>query len=270
MVKKKPALSSQSAALSAEFLDQVSCFETLRAYCGKIFCVASHLARLEDSCEGIGRTLPVKKDELERWIVASLRESTFRDAMIRLSIHWKEGIEGVFLLIIREFSGYPSPWYEKGVNLSTAIARRWTLRAQDPQIKSSAYLSGVFAALDQRGAATHEFIFLNEAGYITEGSVSNLFIVKAKRLLTPAVSSGILRGVTRGLVIDLAKKRGHPIAETFLTRHDVYSADECFMANTSSEVLPVVSVDGRDIAEGKPGVITRSLAQDFKKYIQKN
>ena len=147
-------------------------------------------------------------------------------------------------------------------------------------------MSGVLAALDGRRPAPHEFIFMNEAGVVAEGSVSNLFIVnhaldtrlrisqvkggvKAKRLLTPAARSGILRGVTRGTVIDLAKKRGLSVAETLLTRHDIYSAEECFMANTSSEVLPVVSVDGRDIAAGKPGVITQTLAQDFKKYVHR-
>ena len=252
--------------MSAKLLDRVSVFETLRAYSGKIFCLAAHLERLEDSCEGIGHPLPLGKDELERWIAAQLRESAFPDAMIRFSVHWKAKLEGALLLMIREFRGHPASWYEKGVHLSTAVAKRWSLRAQNPQIKSSMYMSGVMAALDQRRSDPHEFIFLNEAGYVAEGSVSNLFIVKAKSLLTPAVHSGILRGVTRGLVMDLAKKRGLEVVETFFTRHDVYSADECFMANTSSEVLPVVSVDGREIGAGTPGVITQRLAQDFKKY----
>ena len=255
--------------MSAEFLDQVSVFETLRAYGGKIFCIDAHLARLEDSCEGIGRPLPFEKGELKHWIARALQESALSDARVRFSLHWKNDVEGAILVIVREFRGYPGVWYEKGVRLSTAVAKRWTLRAQDPQIKSSMYMSGVLAALDERRPAPHEFIFLNEAGYVAEGSVSNLFIVKAKRLLTPAARSGILRGVTRGIVIDLAKKRGLGVAETLFTRHDVYGAEECFMANTSSEVLPVVSVDGRDIADGQPGAITQTLAQDFKKYIHK-
>ena len=271
--------------LSTEFLDQISVFETLRAYRGKIFCAEEHLARLEDSCEGIRKPLPVGKGELKHWMTATLRESTFPDAMMRLSVHWKNDLEGIFLLIIREFHAYPRQWYEKGVSLSTAVAKRWTLRAQDPQIKSSMYMSGVMAMLDERSTAPHEFIFLNETGYVAEGSVSNLFIVcpaldkpvsiphvkggvKSKRLLTPAVSSGILRGVTRGIIIDLAKKIGLEVAETFFSRHDVYGAEECFMANTSSEVLPVVLVDGHEIGKGKPGRITQVLAQDLKKYIQ--
>lgn len=129
-------------------------------------------------------------------------------------------------------------------------------------------MNGVLAELGKGDDPPHEFIFLNEAGYVAEGSVSNLFIVKAKRILTPAVSSGILRGVTRGAVIALAQKSRIPVTETFLTRHDIYGADECFIANTSSEVLPAVQVDGRRIGEGKPGEITKILAQGFKKLVQ--
>jgi len=239
----------------------------LRAYGGKIFCLDAHLARLADSCAGIGKPPPFETDALARWVKAALLKSACPDAMIRCSLHWKNELEGAWLVIIRKFLGYPRRWYETGVSLSTTVVKRWTLRAQNPQIKSSVYMNGVLAELDGRTADQHEFIFLNEAAAVAEGSVSNLFIVKTKRLLTPAVSSGILRGVTRAAVIDLAKKSGLPVVETILSRHDFYSADECFMANTSSEVLPVVSVDTRRIADGRPGLITETLARDFKKYV---
>ncbi len=209
-----------------------------------------------------------KRDELKRWIGTSLKESAYSDAIVRVSVHWKDNLEGRLLLTIKEFSGHPRKWYRDGVRLTTTAVKRWSLRAQDPQSKSSMYMNGVLAELGKGDDPPHEFIFLNEAGYVAEGSVSNLFIVKAKRILTPAVSSGILRGVTRGAVIALAQKSRIPVTETFLTRHDIYGADECFIANTSSEVLPAVQVDGRRIGEGKPGEITKILAQGFKKLVQ--
>ena len=112
----------------------------------------------------------------------------------------------------------------------------------------------------------HEFLFFGPEGTLAEGTVSNVFIVKRKCLLTPSVASGILKGVTRDLVLSLAKERGWPVAETPLTRHDLYTADECFLTNTSSEVLPVVAVDGRSIGDGRPGPLTRALRRDFKKH----
>ena len=150
----------------------------------------------------------------------------------------------------------------------TTAVRRWTLRAQDSQIKSSAFVGGVMAFLEQGSSTAQELIFLNQEGNVSEGTISNIFIVREKRLLTPAAGSGILRGVTRGIVMDLARKRGMEVKETFFSRHDIYSAEECFMTNTSSEVLPVVSVDRRKIADGRPGSVTKILAVDFKAFIK--
>ena len=119
--------------------------------------------------------------------------------------------------------------------------------------------------LDKGDLEAHELLFFGPSGTVAEGTVSNVFIIKRKCLLTPSVSSGILRGVTRGIVMDLARKRGWRVLETHLTRHDLFTADECFLTNTSSEVLPVVELDDRRIGDGKPGPLTRILGDDFKK-----
>ena len=255
--------------LPLELLDRIACFETLRAYEGKVFCLSEHLERLADSCKGIDRVPPLKKTELKRWVMRVLKESAFPNARLRLSVHWINEHEGILLLMVWNFKQHPKTWYEKGVDLSTTTVKRWTLRAQDPQLKSSMFVSGVLAVLDQGDRDAHEIIFLNQDGTVSEGTVSNIFMVKGKRLLTPGVSSGILRGVTRGTVIGLAKKRGLEVSETVLSRHELYNADECFMTNTSSEVLPVVSLDGRRIADGRPGPITRTLGKDFKAHLRK-
>ena len=173
----------------------------------------------------------------------------------------------MLVIIIREFKSYPKTIYEKGVRLQTAVSRRWTLKAQDPQIKASQFMSGVLAYLDHGQQEAREFLLMGQG--VAEGTVSNLFIIEAaqKRILTPSVGSGILRGVTRKFVLDLAKKRGLRVVETILDRHQIYVAQECFMTNTSSEILPVTSVDGRQICPGVPGPVTKLLAKDFKKAV---
>jgi branched-chain amino acid aminotransferase len=255
--------SSKTAALTLDFLNRTAVFETLRAYGGKIFRGQEHLSRLSESCAALGRELPLGKKSIKLWLEASLRKSGFPDATLRLSVHWRSRAQGELVLFVREFQPHPSAWYEKGVALRTAVGRRPTLKAQDPQIKSSQYVCSVLALLDHPGV-TQELLFLGPLGTVAEGSVSNIFIVKEKSLLTPSVGSGILKGVTRGFVMDLARKRGYTVRECPLTRHEIYTAEECFVTNTSSEVLPVVRVDERVIGSGWPGPVTQKLAKDFK------
>ena len=260
-----PASSSANGVLPLAYLDRVSVFETMRVYGGRIFVWPQHLERLAESCRALGEALPFEPAALKRWLDAAIRESGHVNATLRVSVHWDDGNGGRVLVFVRPFDSHPRSWYEKGVRLRTAVSRRWTLKAQDPQIKASQYVSGVLAFLDKSGLEAHEMLFFGGGGTVAEGTVSNVFIVKGKRLLTPSVASGILKGVTRALVIGLAGKRGWPVAETELTRHEFYAADECFLTNTSSEVLPVVSIDARTIGSGVPGPLTRLLAEDFKK-----
>ncbi len=264
MPAKWPVFSSD-ADLSIDEINRVAAFETLRAYEGRIFRLAEHMDRLKSSCESIGRKLPLSQEEIAGWLEQELKLSTFQNATLRLSVHYRDDQTGFFLLMAREFLSHPEIWYEKGVSVRTTVSQRWTLKAQDPQVKASQYASGVLAFLDKGDLAAHELVFLSSGGMVAEGTVSNLFIVKKKTLLTPSVSSGILKGVTRGFVIDLARKRQWAVRETMLTRHDFYSAEECFLTNTSSEILPIIEMDGRFIGAGVPGPLTQTLAADFKK-----
>lgn len=244
----------------------------MRVYGKGLFHFSDHLSRLDASCRAIGERLPLGPYELKRWLESALRDSGHAEATLRVSAHWDKNGRGRLVVFVSKFEGHPRAWYEEGVALRTAVGRRWTLKAQDPQIKSSQYVSGVLAmsdivrsGLDPARTEPHELLFFGSGGTVAEGTVSNLFIVKEKCLLTPSVASGILKGVTRGIVIGLAEGRGWTVRETQLTRHDFYSADECFLTNTSSEVLPVVNVDGRAIGgQGEPGPLTRTLGDDFR------
>ena len=237
----------------------------MRVYGGGIFRSREPLIRLSESCAALGRALPMEKKTLIRWLEASVRSSGTPEATLRLSVHWRARGDGELLLFVREFRAHPREWYEKGVALRTAVGRRPTLKAQDPQIKVSQYVCGVLASLDRGELPAHELLFLGPLGTLAEGMVSNVFIVKEKTLLTPSVGSGILKGVTRGVVMDLARKRSWKVVERPLTRHEVYTADECFITNTSSEVLPVVRIDARVIGSGRPGPVTQALAEDFRR-----
>lgn len=251
---------------AAAFLDRPSCFETLRAYSGKIFRLSDHCARLADSCQGMGMSYPEKTTQTARWLIAQLRQSRMPDALIRLSVHWDECGAGFFSIIVRPFTAHPLQWHQAGVRVTTAVHRRSSPKAQDAQIKASQFVCGVLAVAE-KSAEAHEMLLLGPGGTVAEGTVSNIFIVKEKRLLTPSVSSGILRGVSRAVTLEAAQKLGIQMRETALTRHDLYSADECFMTNTSSEVLPVIAVDQRRIGAGVPGPVTKKLAQAFKTII---
>jgi branched-chain amino acid aminotransferase len=210
--------------------------------------------------------LLVSGPEFKAWVDRLLKQSGFREAVLRISVHWKTDRNGIFLAMSRAFEGYPRTLYEKGVSVETAVPRRSAPRAWDPQIKASQFVSGVLAVLDNAGRRFYELIFLNQDQSLAEGTVSNIFLVKQKRVLTPSAHSGILRGVTRSFVLSLARKRGLEVCETLLSRHEVYNADECFLTNTSSEILPVVYFDRRKIGEGKPGPATRMLMRDFKDH----
>lgn len=269
MGKKALTGSFDPGELPAAFLDRVSAFETLRSYEGMIFHAYEHVERLYESCRGMGESLPLPPAELLSWLSEALQESGLPDSMIRLSVHWPDAGEGRIVAMIREFRAYPEEIYKKGVELLTCAPKRWTLKAQDSQVKASQFVTGVMAHLDSGENVPREFLLMGHAGTVAEGTVSNIFIVKEKRLLTPCVASGILRGVTRGIVLEIAGKLGFDARETFLTRHEIYSADECFMTNTSSEVLPVVRVDRRDIGAGHPGPATKKLAENFKAGVRK-
>lgn len=187
-------------------------------------------------------------------------------------MHWC-GSQTWLALVIRPFGGHDARFYEEGTRLRTTVPKRPGPRSGNPQVKASDYATGVLALLDGPAQDTsRELVFLDESGLVAEGSVSNLFVVRGspdggKTLLTPAVRSGILRGITRDTVLGLARERGLAVSETMLTRHDLYSADECFFTNTSSEVMPVTEVDGRRVGSGRPGPVTRLLAEAFKQHV---
>ena len=261
--------------LTLDRLDTGGVFETLRSYGGKILALDLHLARLAESAKGIGRRLPFKLAALAQWVRKSLNDSKMPDAYIRLMASFEpDGPGGILILAMRPFAGPDPALHSKGVRVRTASVRKSSLKAQSPAVKSNQYLGAVMSLLEESPRATDgpyfETLFLGPEGFLAEGRISNVAIVKGGALFTPSGSCGILMGVTRHLVLEAAAAEGIPCRETPLTRHELYTADEAFLTTTLSEVVPIVAADGRRIGSGRPGPLTRRIHGAYRRLKERH
>lgn len=252
-------------------------FEGIRAYDGKVFKLEEHVDRLYDGAKGIMLDIPLTKKEMIELVIETLRINKLKDAYIRLVISRGKGDLGLdprkcntptIVCITDKITLYPEELYEKGMEIITAATRRNTAEGVNPQIKSLNYLNNVLAKLEANLAGVPEALILNSQDYVAECTGDNIFIVKDDVLITPPPYVGILVGVTRNAVMELAKDMGIKVEEKLFTRHDVYTADECFLTGTAAEAIPVVKVDGRIIGEGIPGPISKKLIKAFKELIR--
>lgn len=248
-------------------------FETLRAYRGRAFMLGEHLARLERSASRIHLTVPVGKERLADLVRESLERNQLREAYLRITVSRGAGEVGLdpalckhptLVIIAKPFQPYPDSFYSQGVSVVIAKTRRNLPEALPPQVKSLNFLNNILAKMEAQAAGAHEALLLNHQGDLTEGTTSNVFVVQGERLRTPAVECGILDGITRGLILRLARDLGIPAEEGRLTADDLFVADECFLTNTTQEVLPVTRVDDRSIGGGAPGAVTRRLHSSFR------
>ena len=252
-------------------------FETLRAYNGRIFRLEDHLRRLKESARRLEIPLPYPTERLGRLLIRSLLINRLREASVRISISRGAGPVGLdpgparrptLVILPRAFRGYPKDRYRRGLKAAIVSVRRTPARALDPSIKSANFLNNILAEIEARKRKADEGIMLTLSGFLAEGSVSNLFIVKNRRLYTPGTDLGILAGITRQEVIRLARRAGIPLTEGHQRPSALYKADECFLTNTSMEVMPVVRADGIRIGNGKPGPVTRRLLTDYRDRVR--
>ena len=248
-------------------------FETLRAYDGTWFRLESHLDRLFDSARFLLITIPMSKGDLAKLAQSALERSGLRDAYLRITVSRGVGERGIdpalcpnptLSLIVKELSLYPEAWYASGIRSSIVSVRRIAEDALSARIKGCNYQNLILAKLEANQHGVPEGLLLNSEGFLAEGTVSNVFVVKRGALLTPAPSCGCLEGITRSAVIELARKNRIPARETRIARYDLYTADECFLTNSLMELLPVVAVDGRSLGDGKPGDLTQRLQHLYR------
>lgn len=247
-------------------------FEGIRAYHGRVFKLGDHLDRLYDGARAICMQMPVSKDEMQEIVLETLRRNNLTDAYIRLVVTRGPGDLGLdprkcpkpfIFCIAASIVLYPDELYEKGMSVVSVSTRRNIPTACIPRVKSLNYLNNIYAKMEANLAGMPEAIMLNNEGYVAEATGDNIFIVNKGVLITPPSSAGILEGITRNAVMDIAREKGIPVEEKMFTMYDVYTADELFLTGTAAEVIPVINVDGRIIADGKPGKMTRELIAAF-------
>ena len=248
--------------------NETNVFETMRVYRLKIFRLDKHLDRLFASAKTIGISIPKTRESIKKELVSILRQiKNKREIFLRLMV--MRGRTFVFVF----HRSYPDRIYEEGVDLNTTVVKRNFSNAAPPEAKTGEFLSGILSVLDPSADGIFENLFLDRWGYLREARTANFFIVKNRCLKTPD-ATGILDGVTRRFVIECATKEEIGVVETVLTRHDVWNADEAFLTNTSGGLVPVRSLDGRQIGMRAPGPVTVELTRRFQiEYeleIQKN
>ena len=250
-------------------------FEGIRSYNGRVFKLDEHLERIYDSAKSIMLQIPIPIETMKEKVLETLRLNHLTEAYIRLIVTRGVGDLGLdpdkcpqptIIIIADKITLYPPKFYEEGLEIVTASIRRNYAEAINPRIKSLNYLNNILAKIEGKQAGAEEVLMLNAEGYVVECSGDNIFWIKNEVLVTPPVHMGILEGVTRNSVIDLAREAGMRVEERVFTRHDLYIADECFLTGTAAEVIPVVKIDQRSIGDGHPGKITQKLIDAFRQY----
>ena len=247
-------------------------FEGIRAYNGRVFKLTEHIDRLFYSAKAILLKIPLSHGGIVRAVIETCRRNRIRDGYIRLVVTRGAGTLGLnpnrcknpsIIIIADKIQLYPAELYQRGMEIITVPTTRNLHSALNPAIKSLNYLNNILAKIEANNAGCEEAIMLNAEGYVSECTGDNIVILKAGQMLTPPLSAGALYGITRGVVIDLAREEGLTVAEPNLTRYDLFNADECFLTGTGAELIPIVKIDGRVIGAGKPGPITRRLVDKY-------
>jgi len=253
-------------------------FEGLRSYSGRVFRLDEHLDRLYASARAICLEIPLAKEAVAQAVIDTLAANTLSDGYVRLVVTRGAGSLGLdpnrtknpqVIVIADTIALYPREYYEKGLRIVTAATQRTHSAALSPRIKSLNYLNNIMAKLEGLQAGCVEALMLNHKGEVAECTGDNIFVVRGTKLLTPPPDAGILEGITRNAVMELAHAAGIDCREQTLVRHDLYTADECFLTGTAAEVIPVVEIDGRKIGAGVPGPITARLTADFHALVRR-
>jgi branched-chain amino acid aminotransferase len=250
-------------------------FEGIRVYSRRVFELEAHLRRLYESAKAIRLEVPMQKSELTSAIERTVEANGIVDGYIRLVVTRGVGNLGLnhftckdssLFIIADKIQLYPEELYETGMKIISATTARNHPLTIPPQVKSLNYLNNILAKIEALDSNVPEAVMYNHEGYVAEATGDNVFIVRNGVICTPPVEAGALEGITRNLVIRLAKKEGLEVVEKNLTRCDLYICDEFFLTGTAAEVIGIVEIDGRTVGDGKPGPVTKLLREKFFKY----
>ncbi len=250
-------------------------FEGIRVYNRRVFEFEAHIARLYNSAKGIRLDIPMSREKLMEATQKTVEANGVIDGYIRLVITRGVGSLGLnpftcetpaVIIIADKIQPYPKELCEKGMKVISATTVRNHPLAIPPQVKSLNYLNNILAKIEALDGNVPEAIMYNHNGYVAEATVDNVFMVRNGVVYTPPVEAGGLEGITREVVIRLAKKEGIEVIEKNLTRFDLYISEELFLTGTAAEVIGIVEIDGRVIGDGSPGPLTKQLRDKFFRY----
>ena len=246
-------------------------FEGIRAYRGVVFKLREHIERLYDSAKFLRIEIPMSKEDLMEAILETVRRNGLSDCYIRVVVTRGVGDLGLdprkckkpsIIIIARPMAPLLG---KRAVSLIISSVRRDGVDATNHQAKSLNYLNNILAKLEAINAGADDAVMLDSRGFVSEATGENIFIVKDERIMTPPPTSGILSGITRDCVIELARRLGYEVVERELTPFELLTADEVFLTGTAAEIVPVESVNGRKIGEEVPGPITERLIREFER-----
>jgi branched-chain amino acid aminotransferase len=267
-----PAEEASISVFDHGFLYVDGVFEGIRVYGGTIFRLQQHIERLYHSALCLMLDIPMSPEAMQEAIVDTVRRRELPNQYVRVVVSRGAGDLGLdpklcprpsVIIIADTIALYPERYYTEGLDLVTVATRRMSSDTLDPRIKSLNYLNNIMAKIEAQQAGVVEAVMLNTAGYVAECTADNLFVLRQGCLHTPAVAAGALQGVTRDSVLEIARDLGLATAESFLTRYDLYTAEECLMTGTGAEIVPVVRIDGRRIGTGVPGPATARIRERF-------
>lgn len=251
-------------------------FETMRSYAGVIFGLDDHLNRLYNSLRQIKIDIPYTGKYLGSKICDTLKLAGIKSAYIRLTITRGEGLKGLdiggisrpnVIIAVKPLIDYPDRFYERGVSVLLVKNTRQNEYSPVSGVKSLNYLNCILARLEAQKGGFDEAILINTSGFVAEGASSNIFFVKKGRLVTPSLDSGILPGVTRNVIIEMAKRLGIAVVEKRVTPAELTGAKEIFLTNSLAEVLPVTRLGSKRVGGGKPGEITKLFRVSYQKQV---
>ena len=250
-------------------------FEGIRVYNSRIFEFNAHIKRLYESAKAIRLKIPMTKAELIEATEQTVKANDTEDGYIRLVVTRGIGTLGLnpficekpmIFIIADNIQLYPEQLYETGMKIISATTVRNHPLSIPPQVKSLNYLNNILAKIEALDNDVPEAIMYNHEGFVAEATGDNVFTVRDGAIYLPPIEAGTLEGITRNVVIKLARKEGIEVAEKNLTRFDLYVCDEFFLTGTAAEVIGIVEIDGRTIGDGKPGPITKMLRKKFFEY----
>ncbi|MDB6132220.1 MAG: ilvE [Verrucomicrobiales bacterium] len=248
-------------------------FEGIRFYNGRVFRLEEHLDRLYKSARSILLQIPITLEEMTAAVLQTCRANGLNDGYIRLVITRGKGAMGLspyscpkasVIIIACGIKLYSEEAYRAGLTMATCATRRPSHDILSPQVKSLNYLNNIMAKVEALQAGAEEGIMLNERGLVAECTGDNVFIVRHGAIATPPISSGALDGITRAVVFEVATQLGITIREAEISRHDIYTADECFLTGTAAEVIAATKLDQRVIGDGHPGPVTQRVISRFR------